>query len=237
MGQDQTNRCGIHQPNFFPWMGYFSKMTQSDYYVILDDVQFTKTGGSYTNRVQFCLNGKVDWLTGPVVRGEGVQKINETFYQSSKWKIKMRKSLEQAYSKAPYFKENKDWVFNLIEYSENNVSAYNVNAVIKISEYLNIETSKFLMASAYNLKSKSTQRLIDLSKHAGCSTYIVGGGGDKYQDYDLFDACDIKPVKQNFKPIAYAQFGREDFVPGLSIIDAIFNVDRASLIKMVHNNV
>jgi hypothetical protein len=32
----------IHQPNYFPWVGYFYKRMKSDIFVFLDDVQFSK---------------------------------------------------------------------------------------------------------------------------------------------------------------------------------------------------
>ena len=32
----------IHQPEHFPYLGFFQKMQEADLFVILDDVQFTK---------------------------------------------------------------------------------------------------------------------------------------------------------------------------------------------------
>ena len=55
----------IHQPNYLPWLGYFYKIANSDVFVFLDDVQFSKN--SYTNRVQvFGKDEKMRWLTVPV---------------------------------------------------------------------------------------------------------------------------------------------------------------------------
>ena len=42
-------KIAIHQPNFFPWLGYFDKISRSDDFVFLNDVQFQKTGGLTLN--------------------------------------------------------------------------------------------------------------------------------------------------------------------------------------------
>lgn len=53
----------IHQPNYLPWLGYFQKIAQSDIFVFLDDVQFTK--GGYTNRVHIAESLTPGWLPIP----------------------------------------------------------------------------------------------------------------------------------------------------------------------------
>ena len=45
----------IHQPEHFPYMGFFQKMESADLFVILDDVQYTKN--NFQNRNKF-LNKK-----------------------------------------------------------------------------------------------------------------------------------------------------------------------------------
>jgi hypothetical protein len=32
-----------HQPNYIPWLGYFDRMDVVDQFIILDNVQFTKS--------------------------------------------------------------------------------------------------------------------------------------------------------------------------------------------------
>ena len=34
----------IHQPDFCPWINFFLRAKYSDYYVILDDIQFNRRG-------------------------------------------------------------------------------------------------------------------------------------------------------------------------------------------------
>lgn len=44
-----TMKLAVHQPNYLPWPGYFSKIAQCDIFVILDTVQFPR-GSSVANR-------------------------------------------------------------------------------------------------------------------------------------------------------------------------------------------
>ena len=50
-------KIAIHQPNFFPWAGYFLQDLFVDIFVFLDDVQYSKN--SYTNRASIILEQKV----------------------------------------------------------------------------------------------------------------------------------------------------------------------------------
>ena len=96
----------IHQPNFFPWLGFFDKIARSDVFCLLDGVQLPKKGGSWVNRVQLVNNGKVLWATVPVCRGPGVQTIAETRLQDAEpWREKLLRTLQSAYGKAPHFKD------------------------------------------------------------------------------------------------------------------------------------
>lgn len=68
----------IHQFNSFPWLGYFDEIGRVDVFILLDNVQFPKTGGTWVNRLQWLVGGKGTWVTAPIVRAyHGVRDIQE----------------------------------------------------------------------------------------------------------------------------------------------------------------
>ena len=54
----------IHQPQYVPWLPYFSKIARADTFVFLDNVQFQKNGLHNRNELKNS-NGRF-WLTAPV---------------------------------------------------------------------------------------------------------------------------------------------------------------------------
>ena len=225
--------CAIHQPNFFPWLGYFDKIRRSHKFVVLDNVQYPKTGsGTWSNRVAVVDNdGKRSWITAPIVRKHGVWNINETEFQNSPWRKKILHNLQTNYARARYFSELKEAIFELVEHPSNDLVEYNFNAISVICTLLNIDISdKIVFASTLNTDSSSTQRLIDITKQIGGSAYLAGGGASGYQEDQLFGDQGIELIYQNFEHPIYEQANTSEFVAGLSVIDYLFNcgIRRAS---------
>ena len=225
---------GIHQPNFMPWLGYFSKIAKSNVFIFLDDVQIQKTGASYTNRVSININSNSSFLTLPIKRISGVSKINEVKFINEKFKKKIISSLQSAYGKAIFYKENKNFIFELINFETNSLSNYNINFIEKISSRLDLNTT-FIKSSSFNIKSTSTQRLIDLVKYLDGDIYLSGSGGDNYQEKDLFTNENIELMYNKFPNFEYKQCKTDEFINGLSIIDAIFNIGFAELSKILQH--
>lgn len=225
----QGKVCAIHQPNFFPWLGFFDKIKRCDKFVLLDNVQIPKTGGGWTNRVSINVQGESRWLTAPINRPSGVWNINETTFQNTNWRDKTIKTLYANYSRAPFFKNNKDFIFELVNFSSDNLAEYNFNAIRQLCILMDINIeNKFVLASSLSLKTASNQLLIDITKAVGCSTYMAGGGADGYQNINMFADQDINFVYQRFAHPEYTQGKTTNFLNGLSIIDFIFNSGRFS---------
>jgi len=216
----------IHQPNFLPWAGYFHKIMNSDSFVILDDVDFTKNSVANRNYVKGP-NGKI-LLTVPVKKFSlGASYLDVEIDYSADWQRKHLATFEVCYKKSPYFKE----IFSILSscYGKKckSLGEFNIVLIEEICKYLGIKT-KILRSSPMKLKTKSTERLVDVCKKIGASEYLSGLGGKDYMDESLFANEKIKIVYQGFKHPVYSQlFG--EFMPNLSFVDMLFNIGRDSV--------
>ena len=226
--------CAIHQPNFFPWLGYFHKIKHSDVFVILDDVQHPKKGGTWLNRVAINVKGEKAWLTAPIVRQSGLWKVNETEFQKSNWRDKLIRTLQVNYAKCSFYNEYSDLIYKLIRFPSDNLVEYNVNAISQICNILLIDfNEKAVYQSGLATNSNATELLIELVKKVDATTYLCGGGADGYQEDEKFLEKGVQLEYQYFQHPEYNQATNENFVSGLSIIDALFNVGAKRVIQML----
>ncbi len=225
----------IHQPNFFPWLSYFDKIIRCDVFVILDNVQFQKKGGTWSNRVRILAGNKADWITAPLNRAyHGVKKISEIETDNSKpWREKIIKTIETNYGSAPYFGEVFPVLNELVRNHSDNLSEYNLNSIRTLCEILEIDTSKFERASELSVNGTATDLLINIVKETGATGYLYGRGAVNYQDNDKFNNEGLELIAQDFIHPVYSQFSSDEFIPGLSVIDSLMNVGIASGRKLL----
>ena len=221
-----TRVVAIHQPNFFPWLGYFDKIARSDTFIFLDDVQFPKTGGVWSNRVKILLAGEPRWITAPVKRNySGTRLINEMQFSSDgDWRGKILKTLVSSYRRALFFEETFEIIEPLVLNHERNVAEYNIYAIKTLASAIGLATNSMVRSSDCLTDSLATQRLIDLAQWVGGEGYLCGAGAGGYQDDEAFQEADIVLRYQNFNHPEYPQPGSTIFCGGLSIIDAAMNL-------------
>jgi hypothetical protein len=208
-------------------LGFFDKIVNCDSFVLLDHVQFQKTGGNWTNRVKIYQNGEGVWCTAPVARPEhGVARICDlSWSEGLDWRRKIKKNLQQNYAKAKYRDEVIDWLNELIDYPENNIARYNTHTILAICKRLNLTTSHFNFSSnLYSENDTSNAMLVILTKLLNGNAYMCGGGADHYQNENNFTENNVILIRQNFVHPKYTQFKNENFVPGLSIIDGLMHI-------------
>lgn len=223
--------CGIHQPDFLPYLGFFDKFLKSDVFVLLDTVQFPSN--SFRNRNQLKTSRGVIWLTVPVSMGSGaiirdVFVANQTFIQNH------LRTIELNYKRAPYFNA----VFPKIQeiYTDTKIEKL-IDLTVPLLRYIFsiLDPDKeVLVASgmAISPEKHSTDLLIEIAKKVGADIYLSGSGGKEYLGEAKFPASGIKLQFQEFHCPTYPQLWGE-FVPNLSVLDALMNVGPLNLGQLI----
>jgi len=224
--ESQARLVCIHQPDFFPWLGFFDKMLRSDIFILLDHVQFPKTGGTYCNRVKLKVGSQGQWVTAPVNRSyNGLLPIKEVEFQpKNPWREKMFKTILSNYRGALFFDEAMQMLEPLIRNPEDSISTYNTHAVLMIGKYLNMPSDHIRWSSRLLCEGASTELLISLTRAVGGTTYMCGSGAINYQNDVLFAQAGVNLIHRDYSHPIYQQGSGKDFIAGLSIIDALMHV-------------
>jgi len=223
-----SKSIACHQPNFLPWLGYFAKIFHADVFLLLDDVQFTQGHGkhNWTTRVRILTQSGPHWLSVPVKRtGKGKQLINEVKIDTAdkRWLRKTLLTVEQSYRKTKYFEQYYDGLKEILAEGHEFIAELNIKLVMWLIDILGI-SAKTHRSSDFSVTSASNQRLVDLTKSVGGRVYLSGDGADDYQLEDEFRKNDINLQKIGFQHPVYEQIHGSKFIPGLSSIDALFNI-------------
>jgi hypothetical protein len=212
----------IHQPNYMPWLGYFAKVARADIFVLLDDAQYSKN--SYINRVQIDGGAAARWLTVPVRYRFG-DPIGRVRAADPGWPKAHCDTLRAYYARAPHFPAVWPWLKDrYAALTGADLAADNAALITALAERLALK-ARFRAASSFDVAGTTgDDRLIALVRACGGeAAYLSGRGGAKYQDEAKFAAARIPLVYTDFAAPAYDQ-GHDGFVPGLSIVDALFHL-------------
>lgn len=169
-----SKKVAILQSNYIPWKGYFDIINSVDEFILYDDMQYTRR--DWRNRNKIKTSKGLIWLTIPVkIKGKYEQKICETEVDGNSWSKEHCKSIEHNYSKAKFYKESRDFIFELYNRveSERYLSKINFIFLSEIARFLNIHT-KFSWSMDYEAKGTKTERLISLCKSSCATSYLSG---------------------------------------------------------------
>lgn len=190
----------------------------------MDNAQFPKTGGTWTNRVKMMVNKEPAWVTVPVVRSyHGVLTVREMkINERQPWRARLMRTIEMSYGRAPHFAEVAPLLRELVEQPTPDLATYNLTAIHTFCARLDL-TTPIVLGSSLATEGQSTDLLISMVRAVGGTRYLAGGGASGYQDDAKFDAMGLELVYQNFQHPRYSQANSATFTPGLSIVDALMN--------------
>lgn len=232
----------IMQPYFFPYIGYWQLIANSDEFIFFDVVQYNKR--SWMNRNRILHPDKPDefqYISIPIKKhSQGTLIKNVEINYDNDWKSKILGQLT-VYKKlkAPYYNEIKSLLEQTFNNSNESFLSLSIDSTVRICKYLDIDF-KYQVASKINfdrdmIKSPSDWAIAICNK-LNANHYI-----NPYSGYDIFDESkydsyniDIKFLKSNLTP--YNQSWRKKFISGLSIIDILMFNDKETVKELIVND-
>jgi len=224
-------KVGIMQPYLFPYLGYYQLIKAVDTFVIYDDVNYIKQG--WINRNRILLKGEAFMLTMSLRGCSSFKKINEIELVGNNHKL--IKTIEQAYCKAPYFKDVFPLIANILLDKEPNLAIFLINSLQAIVNHLNISVPILISSEIEKDASlKGAEKCIDICKKLKSTKYINTVGGYKLYSKEMFaeNGLILNFIKPN--PIVYMQF-KNKFVPCLTIIDVMMFNSPTEISMMLDN--
>lgn len=212
----------IMQPTYLPWIGYFDLIDQSDVFVFLDTVAFSRQSWQQRNRI--LTRQGVQWLTVPVRHAQGAP-IREIEIDSTRpWRRKHWATLEAAYRRSLYWPEHSEPLAEIYRRDWRSLADLDICLIEALAGQVGVE-ARFVRASALSPASRSREgALVDLCLELGATTYLSPPGSFSYLRSDSeFLAHGIDLRFQHFEHPVYPQQAGE-FVPYLSAIDLSLNM-------------
>lgn len=213
----------VHQPNFLPWVGFFSKMAASDVFVILDTVQFPR-GKNVGNRAKVRgANGDTELVVPvSVPKGnEGKVPYRKLELAEGKWRKKVLRTLEMNYKKAPFFEELFPFLKELI--GEEDFCGMNIAFIREMRDRLGLSTGLFLLSEFEDVRDERQERILDLCSGLGADRYLSGLGAKKYNQPELFEEKGVELAYH--RPPEYGEPALDEAVEaGLSLTDPLFRI-------------
>lgn len=216
-------KLGIMQPYFFPYIGYFSLIANTDHFVFFDTAQYKTRSWMNRNRI-INLNGGFTYITVDLKKAPQKTPIKDMcLADPSCWANKLLAQLTIYKKRAPYY----DVVVNLIQSLGTDgytmLSELNIRSTARVCDYLGIpleyEVFSQMRLPIYSVDAPDKWAL-QITKEMGYDTYINPPGGmeffdrKKYADAGIglqFLQAELKPYVQK---LGY-------FESGLSILDVM----------------
>jgi hypothetical protein len=212
----------VLQSNYLPWKGYFDLIHDVDHFIFYDDNQYTKNDWRNRNRVKAA--GGPQWITIPA--GDDCHRlICEVALADHRWQARHWQTIRQNYGKCPHFERYRPYFEQVyLGRQWSSLSELNQSLVRHIAtEFLGCTTS-FADSRAYAAQGQKLDRLIDLVRKTGATTYVSGPAARDYIAPKRFAELGIELVWKDYS--GYPEYPQRfpPFEHAVSVLDLLFNV-------------
>ena len=184
----------IHQPEHFPYMGFFQKMSEADLFIVLDNVKFRKNYFQNRNKL-LNKSGDEEWFTVPVEKKASSKIIRDVLTNTNyDWRRKLLTKLRQ----------NLGVCLEEI-YQPDKLIDINMKSIEWCRKQMNINTP-MAFASDFDVTGSKSQLLANLIHAVGGKHYISGPSGKDYLDMSCFKGIEVsffQPKVKNYYSSLY----------------------------------
>lgn len=216
----------IHQPHYFPWLGYMEKMASVDMFIFMDMVQLEKRSYMLRNRI-VDPDGQIRYLNISCdKRNHYKRKYREIETKDYlEWTGRQKGIIISAYKKCEYFDEIWDKIMPIFMEEHKMLCDVTIHSINILRDILGINTPLILQSELKVASDLSKEKLIlGLCKAVGAKVYYAGRGASmQYLNSETCMREGVHVVYQNFEHPIYQQIGSHPFMPGLSTLDLLFN--------------
>ncbi|MDA8876952.1 WbqC family protein [bacterium] len=237
------------QPYFFPYVGYFQLINESDIFVLYDQVTYRKNAWMNRNRIKDKGTCEPIFITVPIQKKSSFSLIKDISISNQvDWRGKIKNLLFFNYKKASFFDE----VFNVVEelLFNDNISLHEYNSYIirELAKKIGITTpiissnsrhqalEENLLNTIKDPQKVKEQRVFDLCKLYNSDCYLNPINGMDLYSFERFEENNLKIKFIKTTEFQYFQF-KEPFQPHLSIIDLLMHKGFKGTFEVLQNRV
>ncbi len=228
-------KVAIMQPYFFPYLGYMQLVSAVDKFVFFDDVNFIKKGWIHRNRIRDKA-GEVAFSV-PLRKASQNNLIKDQALSDSyaDWTSGWLKTLTHCYQKAPRYEEALGLVKKVLSPPIDSISDLAQRSVESVCAYTNL-TTEFTRSSdlQYDRTGSGQDKILSICQNLGATSYFNPFNGRELYDPGVFSNAGIELYFMPQTNVNYLQFSSEDFIPNLSVIDALMFVEVEELANFIN---
>jgi hypothetical protein len=231
-------KVGIMQPYFFPYLGYFSLIKHTDFFILFDQVKYIRHGWIERNRI---LKPEASWqyVKVPLRKHSSKTLISDIqINNDNNWRDKIYRQLVHYKKRAPFYTETISLLEDSLNIKTNSIVKLNENVIKHVCRYINVDV-KIEILSEMDLEIEKVNApdewALNICKALnGVSEYWNPEGGLEFFNRKKYEAdgIDIKFLKMNLSEYPQKRVG---FETGLSIIDVMMFNEPEKINKMLDN--
>lgn len=213
-------RVAVLQSNYIPWKGYFDLIHDVDLFVFYDDNQYTPRDWRNRNKVK-TPQGPA-WLSVPVGSSRD-RLICDVQIEDAAWQAEHWTTLTRLYGKCPHFGRYREYFEHVyLGKTWRSLSDLNQHTIQHIArEFLGIQT-RFADSRQFGGQGHKLDKLVDVVKKSGATSYLSGPAAKDYIVPDRFEAAGIELRWKDYA--GYPEYAQRfsPFEHGVSVLDLLF---------------